>query len=98
MSTLKFPVGSNPGTTLCIGIRLLFDNFAETTENFLVELRSNDSAVMIPSGGHLAIINIRDMPNPRGKELDLVDGYCSVYIYIRCLSGLPVGGIVYRSS
>ena len=79
MSMLKFPVSSNPGTTQCISITLLFDNFAETTENFLVELRSNDSAVMIPSGGHLVIIDIRDMPNPQGKELDLVHGYYNVY-------------------
>ena len=73
-STLTFPVSSIPGTTQCIVISLLFDNFAETTENFLVELRSNDSAVTIPSGGHLVIINIRDMPNPLGKKMDLMHG------------------------
>lgn len=69
MSTLAFPPDSNPGASQCIAINLLFDNFAEATENFIVELRSNDSAVSIPTGGDLVIINIQDMPNPIGNQL-----------------------------
>ena len=46
----------------------MYDNDAEATENFIVELHNNDSAVIVPAGGNIVIINIGDMPNPFGKE------------------------------
>jgi hypothetical protein len=47
---------------------LTYDNDAEATENLIVELRSNDSAVTIAADGDIVIVNIGDMPNPFGKE------------------------------
>ena len=46
----------------------MHDNNAEGTENLIVELRSNDSAVVVPTGGDIVIVNIMDMPNPFGKQ------------------------------
>ena len=46
----------------------MYDNNAEGTENLIVELRNNDSAVVVPPGGDIVIINIWDMPNPFGEE------------------------------
>ena len=46
----------------------MHDNNAEGTENLIVELRNNDSAVIVPAGGDIVIVNIWDMPNPFGKE------------------------------
>lgn len=64
---LTFPPNSTPGNLQCIAITLMFDNAAEATENLIVELRNNDSAVIVPAGGDIVIINIRDMLNPFGK-------------------------------
>lgn len=64
---LIFPASSIPGNLQCIAITLMYDNDAEATENLIVELRSNDSAVIVPASGNVVIINIRDMPNPFGK-------------------------------
>ena len=49
----------------------MYDNDAEAIENLIVELRNNDSAVIVPAGGDIIIINIGDMPNPFGKEWGL---------------------------
>ena len=65
---LTFPSGSSPGDLQCVVINLMYDNDAEATENLIVELRNNDSAVVVPAGGDIVIINIRDMPNPFGKQ------------------------------
>jgi hypothetical protein len=46
----------------------MYDNNAEATENLIVELRNNDSAVFVPTGGDIVIVNIWDIPNPFGKE------------------------------
>ena len=67
-ATLTFASGSTPGNLECTSISLMYDNDAEATENFIVELRSNDSAVMVPAGGDIVIVNITDMPNPFGKQ------------------------------
>ena len=66
-ATLTFLPNSNPGSIQCVAVSLMFDNAVEATENFIVELRNNDSAVIIPAGGDLVIVNIRDMPNPFGN-------------------------------
>jgi hypothetical protein len=49
----------------------MYDNIAEAIENVIVELRNNDSAVTVPAGGDIVIIDIWDMPNPFGKELNV---------------------------
>ena len=64
---LNFPPGSSPGDLQCVTINLMHDNIAEGTENLIVELHNNDSAVIVPAGGDIVIINIWDMPNPFGK-------------------------------
>jgi hypothetical protein len=46
----------------------MHDNNDEATENLIVELHSNDSAVIVPADGDIVIVNIWDMPNPFGKE------------------------------
>ena len=71
-ATLTFPAGSNPGNLQCVVITLMYDNDAEAIENLIVELRSNDSAVIVTTGGDIVIVNIRDMPNPFGKEGRLI--------------------------
>lgn len=65
---LTFPPGSNSGNLQCTVITLMHDNDGEVTENLIVELRNNDSAVVVPAGGDIVIINIRDTPNPFGKD------------------------------
>ena len=65
---MTFPAGSSPGNLQCVIINLMHDNNAEGTENLIVELRSNDSAVVVPTGGDIVIVNIMDMPNPFGKQ------------------------------
>jgi hypothetical protein len=46
----------------------MYDNNAEATENLIVELRNNDSAVIVPTGGDIIIVNIWDLPNPFGED------------------------------
>ena len=65
---MTFPPGSSPGDLQCVVINLMHDNNPEATENLIVELRNNDSAVTVPAGGDIVVINIRDMPNPFGKQ------------------------------
>ena len=65
---MTFPAGSSPGDLQCVTINLMHDNNAEGTENLIVELRNNDSAVVVPTGDDIVIINISDMPNPFGKQ------------------------------
>ena len=50
----------------------MHDNDAEATENLIVELCNNDSAVIVPAGRDIVIVNISDMPNPFGKEGRLI--------------------------
>ena len=65
---MTFPSGSNLGDLQCVAINLMYDNNAKGTENLIVELHNNDSAVVVPAGGDIVIINIWDMPNPFGEE------------------------------
>ena len=46
----------------------MHDNNPEATENLILELHNNDSAVIVPAGGDIVVINIMDMPNPFGKQ------------------------------
>ena len=65
---MTFLPSSSPGDLQCVAINLMHDNNAEATENLILELHNNDSAVSVPAGGDIVVINIRDMPNPFGKQ------------------------------
>ena len=65
---MTFLPGNSLGDLQCVTINLMHDNNAEGTENLIVELRNSDSAVIVPAGGDIAIVNIGDMPNPFGKQ------------------------------
>ena len=76
--TLIFSPGSSQGDVQCTTINLLADILFEVAENFVVELFTNDPAVMIPETADLVIITIIDVPDPQGKKLSQLYSLCFI--------------------
>ena len=63
-----FPPGSTQGDIVCASFILFPDILLELNEDFVVELNTNDPAVVISEYDDLAIITIVDIPDPNGIE------------------------------
>ena len=61
-----FPAGSAQGDISCIKFNLFTDILLELDEDFVVELNTNDPAVVISEDADLTIITIIDVPDPNG--------------------------------
>lgn len=65
-SELMFPPGSSQGDIVCALFILFPDILLELNEDFVVELNTNDPAVVISEYADLTIITIVDIPDPDG--------------------------------
>ena len=62
-----FPPNSVSGDLQCIIIELLTDRFLEPSENFVTNLNTNDSALMVDLNADLTIVTIIDVPDLNGE-------------------------------
>lgn len=75
--TLAFPFHSGPSDTHCIIINLLNDTFYESndSEDFIIELSTQDPSVIISEDANLAVVIIRDIPHPLGKLMKYLESF-----------------------
>lgn len=66
-AAVMFHPSSTSGATQCVTVQLLTDRFLEPPENFVAQLNTNDSAVIVDLDADLTIVTIVDVPDPEGE-------------------------------
>lgn len=74
---VTFLSGSISGDMQCVTIQLLTDRFLESPENFVAQLNTNDSALVVDLDADLTIVTIIDVPDPDGETHLKLHGHTS---------------------